>query len=404
MYTVLQINVVSNWGSTGRIAEEIGQTIIANGGTSYIAYSRGTNCSTSNLIHIGNKFDVYWHGLETRFLDRHGLASKVATINLIEQIKRIKPDIVHLHNLHGYYLNYPLFFNYLAKSQVPLVWTLHDCWSFTGHCAYFTFAKCEKWKSLCSSCPQLDKYPSSWFKDRSQQNFINKKDSFSFMKNMTLVPVSYWLSGLLEDSFLGRYPKKVIHNGINIATFNIQTISIEMRKELGVGDKFIVLGVANIWEDRKGLNDFLKLRDFLSDDYLIILIGVTLKQIANLPKGIVGITRTNSIKDLVNYYSLADVYVNPTWEDNFPTTNLEALACGTPVITYNTGGSVEAIDSNTGFIVDQGDIGELVSVIKLIKEKGKILYSQACRNRAVTFFDKNHCYEEYVKLYNKILK
>lgn len=403
MYSVLQINVVSNWGSTGRIAEEIGQAIMSNGGISFIAYSRGSNFSTSKLVHIGNKIDMYLHVLETRLFDRNGLASKIGTANLIKQIEKIKPDIVHLHNIHGYYLNYLLLFRYLAESQIPLVWTLHDCWTFTGHCAYFTFAKCEKWKNGCSNCPQTDKYPSSWFNDRSQKNYVDKMHSFLSMKNITLVPVSYWLSGLLEDSFLREYPKQVIHNGINIETFNMQNSSFEMHEKLCIEKHFVVLGVASIWEDRKGLNDFLQLRNILSDDYLIILIGLNSKQIANLPKGIVGIARTNSIQELANFYSLADVYVNPTWEDNFPTTNLEALACGTPVVTYNTGGSIEAIDSNTGFIIEPGDVTGLANVIKVIKEKGKVSYSVACRSRAVALFDKNHCYEEYIKLYNKIL-
>lgn len=403
MYIVLQINVVSNWGSTGRIAEEIGQAIMANGGSSYIAYSRGSNFSTSNLIHVGNKFDMYWHVLETRLFDRNGLASKMGTANLIKQIDRIKPDIIHLHNIHGYYLNYPLLFNYLAKNPIPLVWTLHDCWSFTGHCAYFTYANCEKWKQECNNCPQLDKYPSSWFTDRSHKNYVDKMHFFSSIKNVTLVPVSYWLSGLLEDSFLRQYPKTVIHNGINIEIFNIQNNRFEMHEKLCIEKHFVVLGVASIWEDRKGINDFLELRKLLSDDYLIVLIGLNLKQIANLPKGIVGIARTNSTQELANYYSLADVYVNPTWEDNFPTTNLEALACGTPIVTYNTGGSIEAIDGNTGFIIDTGDVAGLASVIKVIRENGKMSYLQACRNRAVTLFDKNHCYKEYIRLYNKIL-
>lgn len=403
MYTVLQINVVSNWGSTGRIAEEIGQAIIVDGGRSYIAYSRGSSFSTSELVHIGNRFDVYWHVLETRLLDRNGLASKIATTNLIEKIKRIKPDIVHLHNLHGYYLNYRLLFKYLAETQTPLVWTLHDCWSFTGHCAYFSYVNCEKWKNSCSVCPQLDKYPISWFVDRSKQNYIDKRECFSGFKNLTLVPVSNWLSNLLEKSFLKNYPKEIIHNGIDIEVFNTRNISIDIRKKLCVDKCFVILGVASIWEERKGLNDFLQLRKLLSNDYLIILIGLTMKQIENLPEGIVGISRTNCTKELADYYSIADVYVNPTWEDNYPTTNLEALACGTPVITYHTGGSVEAIDENTGFIIEQGHVEGILQAVALIKKNGKIFYTNACRNRAVNLFDKNKCFEKYVQLYNRIL-
>lgn len=397
---VLQINVTANWGSTGRIAEEIGEKIISKGGDSYVAYGRHANSSTSHLIRIGTNVDVYMHFVQTRLWDRHGLASVISTRKLIKNIIKIQPDIIHLHNIHGYYLNYLLLFDFLSKYNVPVVWTLHDCWLFTGHCAYYSFAECKRWRTLCYDCPQKEKYPSSLFLDRSKRNFQDKFYAFTSVKNLTLVPVSEWLASEVRQSFLKDYSVRVIHNGIDTDIFT----PIQIRKvELGMNDKFVVLGVASVWSSRKGLADFIKLRKMLKDDCLIILIGLNKKQIGNLPKGVIGIERTNSIQELAKYYSVADVFLNPTWEDNFPTTNLEALACGTPVITYCTGGSIEAIDKNTGFIVEQGDLEDVVNKINIIKQSGKDSYVLNCRLRVVEFYDKRSRYDEYMQLYKDLL-
>lgn len=396
---ILQINSTLNWGSTGRIAEEIGRLVIDCGGESFIAYGRYANPSQSNAIKIGNKWEIYSHVLKTRLFDKHGLASKKATNQLIKQIKEIKPDIIHLHNIHGYYLNYPILFKYLASSNIPVVWTLHDCWAFTGHCSYFSFAGCEQWKSACFNCLQKSNYPSSYFLDNSKDNYQEKMNTFTTVKNMIIVPVSNWLASLVKESFLSKYPLEVIHNGIDLNLFNHkENVNVIKPK-----NKFTILGVANIWEDRKGLNDFILLRKLLPIEYHIILIGLSSSQIKKLPEGIEGLMRTNSIQELVSFYTKSDVYFNPTWEDNFPTTNLEALACGTPVITYRTGGSPEAINEHTGFVVKQGDLNATISAIEIIKKKGKEFYSKACREQAVSCFDKNARYAEYLKLYKKII-
>ena len=203
---VVQINVTANWGSTGRIAEDIGKMAILNGFDSIIAYSGRGNDSASKLIPIGNSLDTWIHGMKTRLLDKHGLSSKQATINFIDKLKKIKPDLIHLHNIHGYYLNYPLLFNFLKEWGGPVVWTLHDCWAFTGHCAFYTYSQCTKWQNQCFKCPNKSCYPASLLMDRSYKNFINKKDSFLGLKNLTLVSVSKWLEQEVSKSFLKDYP------------------------------------------------------------------------------------------------------------------------------------------------------------------------------------------------------
>jgi putative colanic acid biosynthesis glycosyltransferase len=398
MKTLLQINVLVNSGSTGRIAEEIGQKAMAQGWKSVIAYGRNERPSQSELIKIGNDWDMRIHGLQTRLFDRHGLASKTATKKLVRQIEEIKPQIIHLHNIHGYYLNIEILFRFLKQANIPVVWTLHDCWPITGHCVYFDYAGCEKWKTECSHCPQKTTYPASYFIDRSEENFKLKKELFSNLPNLTLVPVSNWLAGILKKSFLKNTPSKVIHNGINTEIFqpaSNQTI----RSKYNVKDKFVLLGVASVWSPRKGLKDFIELSKKLDSAYQIILVGLNHKQIKKLPNNIIGIEQMESVHELAKLYSISDVFINPTYEDNFPTTNLESLACGTPVITYKTGGSPEAIDNLTGIIVEKGYLNELISAIKKIKEKGKAFNSKACVNRVKRMFKKDERYQNYIDLY-----
>ena len=400
MPTIFQINVTANWGSTGRIAEDIGQLAISRGWECHIAYGRYVNESRSQLLRIGTKTDIYIHLFHTKLFDRHGLASKQATRQLITYIENIKPDIIHLHNIHGYYLNYPILFDYLSRTDIPIVWTLHDCWPFTGHCAYYDFAGCLRWQTGCYACPQKSEYPASLLLDRSVQNDADKKYYFTSVRNMTLVPVSKWLAEEVRKSFLGKFPINVIHNGIDTRIFKPCPTN---KQAFGLAGKFIVLGVASVWSSRKGFADFIKLRKILSDDCVIVLIGLNKKQMSSLPTGIIGISRTNNIQELSEYYSIADVFVNPTWEDNFPTTNLEALACGTPVITYCTGGSIEAVDESTGYIIDKGDIHAIADIIQNLKVTGKQPYTSDCRKRVVMNFNKTERYKEYLALYNNLL-
>lgn len=401
---LLQINVTVNWGSTGRIAEQIGQMVLSQGWESYIAYGRGSSVSKSQLIRIGSRFSIYWHVLMTRLFDRHGLASKRATKKLIEQIKEIQPDIIHLHNIHGYYVNYEFLLAFLAEYNKPIVWTLHDCWNFTGHCAFFDSVNCSKWEKHCLHCPLKYEYPTSIFRDRSAQNFDRKKKAVEILTHCVhLVPVSNWLRTLLKRSYMREMPAVTIHNGIDLSIFSSNsTISSDLIKEQS---KFIVLGVASVWDSRKGLGDFMSLRKMLPvDDYGIVLVGLSDKQCAKLPPDINGVFRTENIKELVALYASADVFVNPTYSDNYPTTNLEAMACGTPVITYRTGGSPEAVTEQTGLVVEQGDVEALAEAIKTIKRKGKSHYSNACRQRAEQHFDKEKSYLKYLELYKSLLE
>lgn len=399
---ILQINSVVNKDSTGRIAEEIGQTAIEAGWKSYIAYGRNDRPSESELIKIGNDWDIKMHGFQTRLFDRHGLGSRSATKELIGIIKEISPNIIHLHNIHGYYINIEILFNYLRKTNIPVVWTLHDCWPITGHCAYFTFVGCEKWKTQCYDCPQKTSYPASWLVDRSEKSYQLKKALFTSLPNLTLVPVSNWLSEILMESFLQDYPIKLIHNGINTCVFKPSSSKV-FRSKHDLVHKFLLLGVASDWSPRKGLKNFIKLSKHLNSEYQIVLVGLSREQIEHLPENILGIERTESVEELAELYASSDVYVNPTYEDNFPTTNLESLACGTPVITYKTGGSPEAIDDLTGIVVEQDNIDKLIDAIEMVKNKGKQSYSEACVNRAHRLYKKEDRYQEYIELYNSLL-
>ncbi len=403
MPKLLQIAVECNTGSTGTIAEAIGNIAINNGWESYIAYGRFYKPSNSHTYKIESKWGVYIHGLLTRLFDRHGKGSLLATKKLIKYIETIKPDIIHLHHLHGYYINIRTLFDYLSLSNIPVVWTFHDCWSFTGHCAHFDYVCCNKWQTECFICPQKKEYPASYLFDRSKKNYKEKKVLFNSVQNMTIVPVSYWLGDMVKKSFLKKYSIKVIQNGIDINIFSPQINNQIIKSKYKISDKFVILGVASTWSRRKGLEEFIKLENIIDNDSKIILVGLNDKQLKSLPSNIIGIKRTQNVKELAELYSTTDVFVNPTFEDTFPTTNLEALACGTPVITYRTGGSIEAVSKDTGIIVEKGNVEQLLQAIKTIQNKGKNYYSAKCRERAVNLFDKNERFKEYLYLYDDLL-
>lgn len=395
MYKLLQINVTANSGSTGKIAEAIGRLAINRGWESWIAYGRGTPQSESRLIRIGNDWDMRWHGVETRLLDNHGLASRRTTRLFISRIKEINPDIIHLHNIHGYFINYPLLFRFLREWGGPVVWTWHDIWPMTGHCAFFGKDQCDKWKTACHECKRKTVYPGSLLNNRSSKNFEDKRRAFSGMKDLTIVLVSDWLNEMRKDSFLKNTHGVVIHNGIDLDMFSPEPVPSK--------EKGYILAVANVWTSEKGWDDIMSLRKILADDIDIIMVGLNDKQMANLPEGIKGLRRTQNLRELKALYSNAIVFINPTWGDNFPTTNIEALACGTPVITYRTGGSPEAIDSNTGIVVEQGDVQGLKKAIETIRTSSDRFTPELCRARAEKYFNQNDRFEEYFELYEKII-
>ncbi|MFH6969590.1 glycosyltransferase [Flavobacterium sp. FlaQc-28] len=405
MPKLLQISIEVNSGSVGKIAEQIGETVIEKGWSSYITYARNNNPSKSELIKIGNKFDLYEHGLETRIFDNHCFSSKSATRDLVNTIEKINPDIIHLHHLHGYFINIEILFNYLKEKSTPVVWTFHDCWSFTGHCAYFDFVGCEKWKTECHHCEQKKEYPKSLVFDRSRKNYRDKKRIFNSLNDLTIVPVSYWLAEKVKDSFLMDHSCQVIQNGIDLNTFYIKNSRDAVNNLYPIKDKFVILGVASTWEKRKGLDEFVKLSELINNNlYTIVLVGLSSIQISKLPKTIIGIERTENAGQLADLYSAADVFVNPTFEDTYPTTNLESMACGTPVITYKTGGSVESVNEGTGIVIDKGDVNGLVKAIEKIKSNGKDFYENKCREHSIKNFDKKIKFMDYYKLYEEILK
>lgn len=400
---VLQINTSVNTGSTGRIAEEIGKKLVSFGYESHIAFSKkGPSGSSSNLIQIGSTADVYIHALKTRLLDAHGFGSTQATKKLVMEICKIDPDLIGLHNLHGYYLNIKKLFSYLKNVQKPIVWTFHDCWPFTGHCSHFDYVSCDKWKTECHECPLSGKYPASWFVDNSRENFHRKKDLFNGLENLTIITPSHWLKNLVGQSFLSNYRVEVVHNGIDLDQFK-PVDSREVISKYHLSEKKILLGVANVWDRIKGLNYFVELSRRLDDSFRIVLIGLSEEKSKGLPENIVAIQRTENIDELVSFYNIADMYINPTLADNFPTTNLEALACGTPVVTFDTGGSPEAVDEQTGIVVEKGNMEQLLEAVDKILSKSTENYQNNCRNRAIALYDKEERYSDYMSIYENML-
>lgn len=392
MPKILQINVTANWGSTGKIEEQIGLCALNHGWESYVAYGRYSNPSKSVMIQVGSKMDTIVHYAVQRIFDNEGLCSYRATLKLIEQIKQISPDIIQLHNIHDHYLNYQLLFQFLNKTDIQVVWTFHDCWSFTGHCMHFVTKKCDRWKDGCHDCLMKGEYPKTLF-DRSTRNWTLKKQLFSANKKMTIVACSQWIADFVKDSFLGDKNIVVIKNGVDLNVF--KPLEKENHKS------FKILAVSNVWHREKGLYDIFELRKILPEHYEITIVGLQPTQIKELPQGINGITRTQNIEELVRLYSDADVLINPTYADTFPTVNLESIACGTPVITYQTGGSPEAVDEKTGVVVEQGNVKAMCDAI--INLEKAPLSSFDCRERAVQYFDKDKCFEKYISLYNNLL-
>lgn len=406
MKKLLQINpVIRTNTSTGRIMQEIGDLAMANGWESYIAYSGGRDgikpCK-SNLIPVGGKADVAFHGLWTRLTDRHGLASWGATRKFIKEIEALKPDVIHIHNIHGYFLNYKILFEYLAKKNIPVVWTVHDCWLYTGHCYHYAGVGCRKWMTQCEHCPQTRAFPASLLLDRSRQNYVDKKKAFASLQNLIIVTVSEWMKGEMSHSFLKDCRFQVIHNGIDLDVFDVQSDDKAVREKYNLGNKKIILGLASIWCREKGWDDFVEMSRMLDEDEVIVMVGVSEEQQKMLPENIVAIRRTENVRQLAELYSAATAFVNPTWQDNYPTVNLEAIACGTPVVTYRTGGSVEAVTEETGFIVEQGDIKGLLEAVRRIAERGKVQYTAKCRAHALANFRKEERYADYLKLYESI--
>lgn len=362
---IFLINVTCGFGSTGRIVTGIYDELTSRGFVCMAAYGRGDAPDGYNAYRIGSDLDVNLHGVFSRITDRHGFYSKAVTYALINKIKEFGPDIIHLHNLHGYYLNVEILFKFLRESGIKIIWTLHDCWTFTGHCTHFEFIGCRKWLTGCSNCEQKNEYPRSVLMDASKKNYAQKKNLFTGIKDLQIVTPSEWLKGKVQESYMKEYPVTVVPTGIDLNVF--QDTASDLREQYGLQNKYVILGAANPWRDRKGLEDFKKLSRLISDKYKIVMIGLKPAQIKELPESIIALERTDSIQEMAAWYSAADVYLNLTLEDTFPTTNIEALACGTPVITYKAGGSPESLTKDCGIVVARRDTNGVLAALDTMR-------------------------------------
>lgn len=397
---VFEINAVP-YGSTGRIMFQIAETVDAVGGVAYTSASftksRGEHFSDTHY-RIGGALGKTEHIILAKLTGRHGCYSHFATHKLIQKIKSVKPDVIHLHNLHGWYLNWKILFDYLKQANIPVVWTLHDCWAFTGHCPHFSAIGCDKWKNGCHDCALYKFYPGCFFDDSSFQ-YNYKKQCFTGVPNLTIVTPSQWLADLVKQSDLKDYNTVVINNGIDLTKF--QPRVSDFRAKHGLENKIVLLGVAFDWTPKKGLSDFKRLAEDLPEEYAIVLVGVSDSVSRTLPERIISIVCTQNQEELAEIYSAADIFVNPTHEEVLGLVNLEALACGTPVITYKSGGSPETIDASCGIVVPSRDYEQLLrAIIEFDFQKVK---KEACFQRA-RLFDKEIKYKEYVELYSKCSK
>ena len=366
---VLFINAVCGTGSTGKITAELAEEYHRNGHEVKIAYGRSSYVPEKYKaygVRIGSMTGVYLHGIMTRLTDRHGFYSSHATKRFLKWADDFNPDLLWLHNIHGYYINIELLFTWIkTRPAMKKFWTLHDCWSFTGHCGYFTMAGCDKWRTHCERCPQRDSYPSS-IRDNSYRNFEDKRRLFTGINDITIITPSKWLAGLVSQSYLKEYPVEVRYNTIDKNIF-MPTYGT-FREKYKLTDKKIILGVASIWEKRKGLNDFVRLSDMLDPErYAIVLVGIKPEEKNALPKKIIAIERTNNQKELAEIYTASDIFFNPSYEDNYPTVNLEAEACGTPVITYDAGGCPETVKDARSHVVKCGDIERVKALIEAMQ-------------------------------------
>lgn len=386
---IVQINHFS-YKAAGNIMMNLHGALTAKGVDSYVVWGRGRKAENDHEYYMDDPLGVNIHALYTRVTDRAGFASKRATKLLVKWLEEIKPDIIHLHCMHGYYINLEILFDFIRENNTKVIWTQHDCWAFTGHCAYFDMVGCEKWINGCHNCEQLKTYPTS-FRDASKKNWQDKKKMFSGLDIQIVTPCN-WLKELVQKSFLQEYPIEVIYNGIDLNVFKRSKRVFRSGKSFE--NKFIILGVASEWTERKGLKDFIALDEMIDHDkYQIIIVGLSKEQINKTPKNIFAIERTENVQGLVDIYSSADVFLNPTYEDNFPTTNLESIACGTPVITYRTGGAPECINEGiNGYVVELGDL----DTVKQIVDKF-ILKDNVDEDRSL--FSKEIMIRKYEELY-----
>ena len=397
---LVQINAC-DFGSTGKIMFNIADVAKKEGIDTYTFSSKreAKNFNIMEHVYIDTELDYKIHMLLGVMFGFQADLSYFATKRLIKKLKKIAPDIIHLHNIHGWYLNNSLLFKYIRKNNIKVIWTLHDCWTFTGRCPYFQITGCDKWKTGCYDCCYDRKmYPASFYFDISKFQYKKKKKIFTQISDITFITPSKWLANLVKESYLKDYPVKVINNGIDLNVFTPR--DSDFRERYNLNNKKIVLGVAMGWGKRKGFDVFIELAKRLKEDYQIVLVGTNDEDDSQLPENVISIHGTNNQTELAEIYSAADVFAMPTKEDNFPTVNIEALACGTPVVTYNTGGSPEIIDETCGTVVEYDNIDEFEKEIRRVCVEKPYL-KESCVKRAKKF-NMNDKFREYVELYKAI--
>lgn len=396
---VLLINTVYPNGSTGKICDGIRKQCQKSGIESCVAYAYGVKKNNNNELHISSWLDNHIHNRLARITMFTGCFSYFHTRRFLKKVTEYAPDIIHLHNLHGNFININLLFEYIKKTGIPVVWTLHDCWAYTGYCTYYEMASCNKWEEQCGNCPNRNLDSVTLF-DNSKKMYEYKKNMFSNIKNLILVTPSKWLNMEVRKSFLQHYQTRIINNGIDLSIFH--PIESNLRQKYNIAtNKVILLGVAFRWNSRKGLDVFIELSKRLPNKYQIILVGTDDVVDEMLPKNIISIHRTSNQQELAEIYSAADIFVNPTREEMFGLVNIEALACGTPVITFDTGGSPECIDETCGSVIPTNDVDALTKEIIHVSEE-KSYSEEACINRAKQF-DMHERFQEYIELYNNIV-
>lgn len=392
---IVQINAYYGIGSTGKICYSISELLNKEGIENYVLYTQG-NPKLKNGVNYGcGQLYTKVQSLKSRVFGNNGFNSHIITKRLIKKLDGINPDIIHLHNLHAQNINWLLFFEYVKKKHIKLYWTFHDCWTFTGYCMYFDRIGCKAWKSGCGHCRLRKKY--SWFFDLSNYLLQKKIECFQ-KKNVSIITPSYWLASMVRNSLINYGDLRVIYNGINLDVF--QPIQSDYRKKNDLDQKCILLGVADLWDKRKGIDVFVHLAARLDyNKYQIILVGTNDKIDRLLPKNIISIHHTNNQHQLAELYSAADIFVNPTREETLGMVNIEALACGTPVVTFDSGGSPECLDKSCGIVVEKDDIKSMCDAIERLYDKKSILMGN-CINRAKQFDQKNKLYE-YINMYRE---
>lgn len=392
---VLFVNLVYGVGSTGKIIADIADLLRKGGSDVRILYGAGADSSDAGARRTAGSLEYYAHNVLSRLTDHAGLYSRAATRRMIREIKTFQPDLIHLHTLHGFYVNYEMLFRFLKGSGIPVVWTLHDCWPFTGHRTHFSQIKCTQWQTECQDCRLLRRYLHCYGKGDVRRNFRRKKDAFTGVKNPVITTPSQWLASQVALSFLRDYPRMVIPNGIDRTVFRPQ--ASDLWKSYRLEDKKIVLGVASTWSAQKGLPGLLALTDRLGADYQVVLIGLTAQQLPHVPPNVLGLPRTANQTELAQWYTVADVFVNPTYEDTFPTVDMEAQSCGAPAAVYETDGCPETLVTGNSVLTAQGDLDGLEHAVRDVVRRG--VRVAPCETER---FDKEWTYGEYIRLYERM--